>query len=190
MAIESTFEILKKEADELNIQYHPNISEEKLGERVAEYKKQKQVERQIENEPVTVNKKIKGKKQLTPKEFEQVKRENARKEAAKLIRCRVTCMDPNKKDYEGEILTVSNSFCGTHRKFIPYDGREWHIPQIILNMMKEKQCQVFYTVSDKRGNKTRKGKLIKAYAIEELDPLTKEELNELAELQLKTGTAD
>lgn len=187
-------EFLRDEADQLNIHYHPNISAEKLALRIEEYKKQQSIEKDTKTEPVKINKSLEKAatriNNLSEAQVKQIERENHRKEAAKLVRVRITCMDPNKKDYEGEILTVSNSVCGTHRKYIPYDGRDWHVPQIILNMMKEKQCQIFQTITDQKGNKSRKGKLIKAYAIEELDKLTDEELKELADLQAKTGTVD
>jgi hypothetical protein len=45
-------------------------------------------------------------------------------------------------------------------------------------------------VPDSRGNKVRKGKLIKEFAIEELPPLTKEELAELAQRQAMSKSVD
>ena len=49
---------------------------------------------------------------------------------------------------------------------------------------------MFYTATDARGNKVRKGKLIKEFAIEVLPPLTKEELEELARRQAMAKAID
>ncbi len=56
----------------------------------------------------------------------------------------------------------------------------WHVPKIILNMIQERQCQIFSTVKDARGNKIRKGKLINEFSIDVMDSLTKEQLDDLA----------
>lgn len=114
-----------------------------------------------------------------------------RREAAKLIRVRVNCMNPAKSDYEGEIFTVSNSVVGTFRKYVPYNNEEgWHIPQIIYDMLQEKQCQIFVNAKGPRGQKVKKPKLIKEYAIEVLDPLTRKELEDLAQRQAMAHSID
>lgn len=107
-----------------------------------------------------------------------------RKEANKLVRIRVSCMNPNKKEHEGEIFTVGNSIVGTIKKYVPFNNEEgWHVPQMIYQMMLERQCQIFFTVKAPNGQKVRKGKLIKEFAIEILPALTQVELKELGDRQ-------
>ena len=106
------------------------------------------------------------------------------KSASELMRIRVTCMNPAKKEWEGEIFTVGNAVVGTFKKYVPFNADEgWHVPRIIYEQLKDRECQVFTTVRDSRGNSTRKGKLIKEFAIEVLPNLTEEEIKELAQRQ-------
>lgn len=73
-------------------------------------------------------------------------------EALKLIRCRVTCMDSAKKEWNGEIITVSNSVVGTVRKYVPYNSdAPYHLEQIIISALREKKMQVFVNKPGKYG---------------------------------------
>lgn len=162
--IQATDELatLKARADMLGIKYHPSISLEKLREKVSA--------------------------SLAPEEkaaaAPAVDRAELQRKASELVRVRVTCMNPAKKEWEGEIFTVGNSVVGTFKKYVPFNADEgWHIPRIILDQIKARECQVFVTVKGPRGNTTRQGKLIKEFAIEILDPLTEEELHDLAQRQ-------
>ena len=104
----------------------------------------------------------------------------ARKEAFALKRVIVSQKDPMKQNWEGEIVTVSNDVVGDVRKYIPFNIDEgYHVPQMILNALESKQATVFI---NKRvnGQNVQTAKLIKAYGIEYLEPLTVEELSELA----------
>ena len=160
---------LKARADLLGISYHPSIGVEKLREKVNAAV--------AEPEPVAET--------TSPKrESEQEFRQRKRNEANELVRVRITCMNPAKKEWEGEIFTCGNSNIGTFRKYVPFNADEgWHIPRVIYNHLQERMCQVFVTVRDSRGNSTRQGKMIKEFAIEVLPDLTPEELNDLAQRQ-------
>jgi ribosomal protein L16 Arg81 hydroxylase len=119
-----------------------------------------------------------------PAETERQKVARIRAEAEALVRIRVTCMNPMKKDWNGEIITVGNRAVGTLKKYVPFNADEgWHVPQMIYDVLKARQCQIFVTEKTKNGVSVRKGKLIKEFAIEVLDPLTKDELAELARRQ-------
>ena len=95
------------------------------------------------------------------------------------------CMNPMKKEWAGELLSVGSAKHGTFKKFIPFDGEPYHIPKIIYDMMKERECTIFSTVKQKdgRGGDIRKGKLAPAYNIVDLEPLTSAELEKLADKQ-------
>lgn len=175
-------ENLKARADLLGVTYHPNIGTEKLREKIAA----KQAE---EATPAPVSGEAAGKSEekvsiQSAEESPAAKRVRLKREGLKLVRVRITCMNPFKKEWEGEIFTVSNNAVGTVKRYVPYNVEDgWHVEHILLEQLKERKCQIFVSEKDSRGNKVRKGKLIREFAIEVLDPLTDKELAELAQRQ-------
>lgn len=113
-------------------------------------------------------------------------------DAKKLIRCRITNMDPKKKDLQGEIITVANGIVGTVRKFVPFGERTengWMIEQFIYNMLsKRKFLQVRVRIVN--GREVVESKYVKEFAIEILPQLTPAEINQLATAQLAAGSLD
>jgi hypothetical protein len=174
--IQDELSVLKESADQMGISYSKNIGVSKLRERLDA----------AMNEESTVEA---PKKEA--KETDGQMRLRKREEASALIRVRVTCMNPNKREWQGEIFTVSNSIVGTYRNYVPFNLDEgWHIPQIILNQVKSRQCQIFKTVNGPRGEKLRKGVLIPEFSIDVMTPLTKQELAELAQRQAMSGNIE
>lgn len=170
---------LKQRADQLGITYHPSIGLEKLREKVnaAINSETPPVEAEPEAAPVAAI-----------QESVAERRARMRREANELIRIRVTCMNPAKKEWEGELFTAGNSSVGSFTKFIPFNADEgWHVPKIIYNQLIQRQCQIFVTTRDSRGNQVRTGKLIKEFAVEVLPPLTVQELQDLALKQTATN---
>ena len=182
VVVQDELDALKARANLLGVKFHPSISLEKLREKV--------------NAAVTsdgaATSEEEAKDPAEPKqETIGEKRKRLKTEALKLVRIRLTCLNPAKKEWEGEIITVGNSLIGTVKKFVPFNADDgWHVPHVIYQQLQERQCQVFYTATDARGNKVRKGKLIKEFAIEVLPPLTKEELDELARRQAMAKAID
>lgn len=175
---------LKARADLLGVSYHPTIGLEKLRAKVnaaitseGESDSAPEADAQV---------------QEVPKETEAAKRLRLRNEAAKLVRIRLTCMNPNKKEWDGEIITAGNAAVGTYKKFIPFHSADdgWHIPNIIYKQLVQRECQIFVSTKDAMGNNVRKGKLIKEFAIEVLPDLTEEELSELARRQAMAKAID
>ena len=161
---------LKARADMLGISYHPSIGVDKLREKV-------------DDESAAVVEEA--------KETEAAKRLRLRNEAARLVRIRLVCMNPNKKEWDGEIITAGNAGVGTYKKYIPFNAEEgWHVPNIIYQQLLHRECQIFVTVRDSRGNKTRVGKMIREFAIEVLPQLTQEELDDLAHRQAMAKAID
>lgn len=175
----SELDSLKMRADQLGLKYHPAIGVEKLREKV-----NATIEGTDSGEDEEPN-------ALAPDtETVNEKRARLKREALKLVRVRITNMNPNKKEWEGEIFTVSNSVIGTVKKMIKFDV-EYHVPQIILNVMRERECQVFVNFKDAKGNRSKEGKLVKEFAIEVLPSLTEKELKELAQRQaMANGVAN
>ena len=175
---------LKVRAEELGLSYNSNIKTDALAELItnaengltpeivaaakeAEEVAKKLVEKQaVEAAPVVNQAKTVG----------QVKAE-ARKEAMKLVRCIVTSMDKDKADLSGEIISCGNSMTGMIKKFIPF-GKEWHVPMVILETLKDKKMLMT------RDRRTDKGTVkehyeVSQYNVQILPDLTQEELNRL-----------
>tara|TARA_R110000851_G_scaffold249018_1_gene401546 strand:- start:207 stop:767 length:561 start_codon:yes stop_codon:yes gene_type:complete len=169
--IPSELDTLRGRADQLGIDYRHNTGVEKL--------------RKLVNAKLTpVAEEVK----VPATQTEQQKVAQIRKEAAALVRIRVTCMNPNKKNWEGEIFSVGSAKLGTFKKFVPFDAPDgWHVPQIIFNMIKERKCSIFYNFTSPSGAKSRKSKLVPEFSIDILPALTEKELNNLARQQALTN---
>jgi len=107
----------------------------------------------------------------------------AKRGAGTLVRCRVSCMNPNKQGWEGEYFSVGSAKMGTHKKYIPFNGVEYHLPYVLYQELKAKKCTINRSEREIKKNGGPAYKLINEYAIERLDPLTKEELKDLAQQQ-------
>ena len=177
--VQDELQILRDRANLLGVRFHPSISLDKLREKVvaATSGEATPPDEAKDTEPV--------------EETVGQKRNRMKRDALALVRVRITCMNPAKAEWEGEIVTAGNSLIGSVKKFVPFNADDgWHIPNILLQQLRECQCQIFQTVTDSRGNKVRKGKLIKEFAIEVLPPLTPEELAELARRQAMAKAID
>ena len=152
---------LKERADKMGITYSPNIGVEKLKEKI--------------NAVLNIN-------ESKADEVED-KRLKQMKNAMKLVRVIVTPTQSTKTELHGEIFTVSNSLVGTIKKYVPF-GVEvgYHIPQIIYDAIKDKKSNHFYT-QRVNGVDIRKYRSMPAYNVVVLDPLTEEELKQLADDQ-------
>lgn len=183
----AAFEDLKERAIKLGIKFHPMIGEDKLREKVAEAMTRLDGENTPASEESDEVAAISA--YVAPKETKAQQAYRLKSEASELIRVRVTNMNPNKREWEGEIFTAANSVVGTFRKFVPFNV-PWHVPRIILEQLRQRQFQHFTTEVDRRGNKVRRGRLIAEFAIEELSPLSEKELKELAQRQaMAAGTS-
>ncbi len=181
---------LKQRANLMGVTYHPAIGLEKLREKV--FAKINSTENEKEDMPDEVEE-IKPAKatRAAVVETEMQKRLRLKKEALALVRIRITCMNPAKKEWDGEIFTVGNSLIGSVSKFVPFSADEgYHVPKIIFNALRDRMCQVFVESKDAKGNKVRKGKLIREFNLEVLDQLTKDELDELAARQAARRAID
>lgn len=168
--------MLKARADLLKIAYSNNISAAKLKQRIEEHMAQDE-----EEEEEVVEEVVETKATLRAKLI---------KEATRLIRVRITNMNPAKSAFPGEIFTVANSMVGTIRKFIPYGaGTEagYHIPYAIYEMIKRKKFTLVKKEVGPNGTPVFNKYERKEFAIEVLEPLTPKELQKLAAEQAATG---
>jgi hypothetical protein len=115
-------------------------------------------------------------------------------EEMKLIRVRITNLDPKKKDLSGEIITVANEYLGTVRKYIPFGEvteNGYHIPKCLFTLLQARQ---FLNVRTKKnsvnGSITVETSWAKEFALDVLDPLTPDELQRLAMTQSSTRSVE
>lgn len=182
--------LLKQRADIMGIKYHPNIGIKKLKDMIEE-KKEAPVTPVVYDpyageEAATIQA-----AQAAGDTFTQPQRETTtqvnmrlRQEALKLVRIRVTNMNPLMGNLKGEIVSVGNAQIGFIKKYVPYNAEAgWHVPQIVLNQLQQKKFMTHYEV--KVGNKKiKKHRLVPELAIEILPPLTAKELQDLKQRQL------
>lgn len=175
---EQELEALKERADRLGLKYHPSISAKTLSEKITAHMNEDADP--VLQEPVKASAETDG-----------ARKQRLRDEARKLIRVNIVNMNPAKREWEGEIFTVGNSEVGTFKRFVPFGTTEGtHVESIILQQLRQRETQVFVNDKTKNGTTVRKGKLIKEFAIETLDPLTEQELKELARRQAMTQSKD
>lgn len=178
--------ILKERATQMGIKFHPSIGVESLRQKVNAVLQDKMTVAQANADTGGASNAPAAPVVEEPKvETEHEKRLRMRKEMLKLVRVRITCMNPAKKEWEGEIFTVANRGLGTIKRYIPFNAQDegWHVEQILLQMLQERECQTFYNAKSKNGVTIRKGRMIKEFAIEVLPPLSEKELHDLAQRQ-------
>jgi hypothetical protein len=120
---------------------------------------------------------------------ELTEKAKARKIMGKLVRVRVTCNDPQFKKHPGLIRAAGNVNYFIKR-YVPFN-RPTHIEQCIFDFMKSTEYQWFEEkVNRTTGRKYKVPRSSPAFVIEELPPLTKEELEQLAKDQRSRDTFD
>ena len=183
-------EILKQRATLMGVKFSNNIGVEALKQRIADHEAGLDKE---EPEAPKLNP-LAGDVASQAPAATKSPRQVLIEEATKLVRLRITNLDPKKKDLPGEILTIANEYIGTIRKFIPYgevtdDG--WHVPYCLYQMMKDRKFLDIRVRKDRRTGTTHtEQRWVSEYSLEVLDPLTPEELKQLAQAQLAAGSID
>lgn len=163
---------LKERAKLMGIQHSPNIGIHTLKAKIAAV-----LEGEHPEDNYTAPTKSKG----------EIRAELMKK-VNKLVRIRITNMNPDKRELPGEVYTAGNDYVGVFRKFIPYGaGTEngYHVPMILYNVLKEKtftQRREYRDPNSHTGIRTETTD-VKEFAIEELPPLTYQELKDLAAQQ-------
>ena len=167
----SELDALKQLADNMGISYHNNIGVDKLKLKIEEAR---------ENTPSVAKDNPATK---------QHRYDAIRKDALKLVRVIVVCMNPNRKEWTSEYFGVSNRAVGTVKRLVPF-GVEWHVPQILVDMIKARKFRTSVEKPDGKGGKIRENRILNEFSVQILDPLTKEELEALAKEQAARGSID
>ena len=116
-------------------------------------------------------------------------RQYLQREQMKLVRVRITNLDPKKKNLPGEVFTVANEYLGTVRKYIPYgevSDEGYHVPYCIYRELESRRFLDIRTYKDRaNGNKIRvEQRWAKEFAIEVMPHLSQIELRQLAVAQM------
>lgn len=175
---------LKAKADTLGINYPNNIGVDALRAKIneklnpaPEAKEEVAVDPALDQETLPLN-------EVTDM---AVLRRRMYEENMALVRIRISNLNPAKKDIPGEFITVHNKYLGTVKKYIPFGeatDNGYHVPRILLEVLKARKFLSMKTKRDRNtGNDLPVTQWVKEFAIEELPPLTKEELEQLARQQ-------
>jgi hypothetical protein len=147
---------------------------------------------QVHEEAAPVPKLRPGEKlYYTEAEWKEKQVKEAKLHAGRLVRCRITCMNPNKKNWTGEFFSVGSSQIGTFKKFIPFNSDQpYHIPYILFQELKQRKCMIRSVRTEPGGKQFIDTKEINEFALDVLPPLTKAELEDLRHRQaMARGTA-
>lgn len=184
--------LLKERAKQMGIPFSNNISLETLRNRISDKMEGKDVP---EVNPLTGDAEIaaitSAPVKLDAKQNALALRKMMQREQMKLVRVRITNMDPKKKDLPGEIWTVSNEYLGNVRKMIPYGEQTdegFHIPYCLFRLLQSKRFLHIRTVKDRvTGLERQEKQWVKEFSLDVLPDLTKEELARLAAAQAAAG---
>ena len=171
--------LLKTRAGQMGLSFHPKIGVESLRDKINEkLAGGKPTDADEAGEPV----------KLTPAQAKAALRVAVRREALKLVRVRISNLNPQKNDLNGEVFTIANKYIGEVKKYIPYgeaSDNGYHIPMCIYNNLKSRKYLQLRTIKSQTLGKpdTVKQRWVPEFSLEVLDPLTKEELHELARVQ-------
>jgi hypothetical protein len=200
-AAPSELEVLKARARTLGVQFSNNIKLETLREKVNAKMAEEPGETSDEDEDeAPAGDHVEGQDEVAAvvaapavrKSEKQLLREKIQEEQLKLVRIRISCLDPKKKDLPGEIVTIGNDFMGTVSKFVPFGeatDNGYHVPYCIYKLLDDRR---FLNIRTKKvnGQEQVSHVMAKEFAIEVLPQLTPAELARLAASQAASGTVD
>ena len=180
--------MLKQRASMMGIQFSNNIGLETLRKKIED-----KMEGRADSDAAPQINPLAGETTVQP-----VKRKTLRQklydEQMKLVRIRVTNLDPKKKDLPGEVITVANEHLGTVRKFVPFgevtdDG--YHVPYCIYRFMEKRKFLNIRIVKDRRTGVERvESNWVKEFALEVLPQLTPQQIANLKTAQIAAGSVD
>lgn len=189
-------EHLRSIANNFNISFHPAIKEDKLYQKIKEYceANNMNIDEVMDTSTDTKSEDVKeNENDYSHFSFNEVDKKHNKeeadsrtKEAMRLVRCIISCNNKNKTNYKGEIFSVRNAVLPEVKKYVPFNVAT-HVPQILLNVIKEKDYQLFREETLPNGNKTKRPYLIKEYNIQILPPISTKELEAIKQKQLAEG---
>ena len=189
----SELDMLKSRAKLMGITFSNNIGLDALKTKIEEHKQASEAKTQTQTQ-VTAQTDMQQAESQTENQKKKVKtlslRSHLQKEKMKLVRLRITNLDPKKKDLPGEILTTGNEYLGTVRKFVPFGeatDNGYHVPYCLYEMMRDRKFLSIKTRKGPKGQTIVEQQMVREFALEILPPLTEAELARLSAAQLSAG---
>lgn len=179
--------LLKERATSMGIAYSPNIGIESLKHKIQAKLDAPANEDDYDAEGAleAVYVKAQSKARSAGNDL-QALREQQTTEQLKLVRLRITNLNPSKKDLQGEIFSVANAIVGTVTKFIPYGevtDNGYHVPFILYTELEDRKFVSIKIRKAPNGQDVVEQRLVPEFALEVLPQLTKDELAKLAAQQ-------
>lgn len=181
--------MLKRRAQLMGIQHSNNISAATLRTKINQ-----KIEASEASDQTKADVLVDTAEAVNPLEVVPEKKKTFRQitiaENMRLIRCRITNLDPKKKDLPGEIFTVANEYLGTVRKYVPFGevtDEGFHVPYCIYKMMDNRKFLNLRSRKLPNGQLRIEQNWAKEFALEVLPPLTPTEISRLATAQAAAG---
>lgn len=189
--IVTELDMLKARAKLMGISFSPNLKDpEVLKAKIAAKVNEEEPKEEVAS---TVSPELTNTTPVTKAMTADEKRRAMRDENLKLIRLRITNMDPKKKDLPGEIFAVGNDVMGVVRKFIPYGEQTdngYHVPYILYKAMLKRRFLDIKVTKNSKGQEQVIQRWVKEFALDVLPPLTPAEIAKLAANQAAAGGVD
>lgn len=182
--------MLKQRAQLMGIQHSNNISAATLREKINKKLEVSEATDQTKADVLVDTAEVVNPLENVP-EKKKTFRQITIAENMRLIRCRITNLDPKKKDLPGEIFTVANEYLGTVRKYVPFGevtDEGFHVPYCIYKMMDNRKFLNLRSRKLPNGQIRIEQNWAKEFALEVLPPLTPNEISRLATAQAAAGT--
>ena len=187
----SELDMLKSRAKLMGITFSNNIGLDALKTKIEEHKKASEAKTQTQALAQTNEQQPEAQTENQKKNAKTISlRAHLQKEKMKLVRLRITNLDPKKKDLPGEILTVGNEYLGTVRKFVPFGeatDNGYHVPYCLYELMRDRKFLSIKTRKGPKGQTIVEQQMVREFALEILPPLTEAELARLSAAQLSAG---
>lgn len=187
----SELDMLKSRAKLMGITFSNNIGVDALKTKIEEHKQASETKTQTQALDQTNEEQPEAQTENQKKKTKTISlRTHLQKEKMKLVRLRITNLDPKKKDLPGEILTTGNEYLGTVRKFVPFGeatDNGYHVPYCLYEMMRDRKFLSIKTRKGPKGQTIVEQQMVREFALEILPPLTEAELARLSAAQLSAG---
>ena len=187
----SELDMLKSRAKLMGITFSNNIGLDALKTKIEEHKQASEAKTQTQAPAQTNEQQPEVQTENQKKKAKTFSlRSHLQKEKMKLVRLRITNLDPKKKDLPGEILTVGNEYLGTVRKFVPFGeatDNGYHVPYCLYELMRDRKFLSIKTRKGPKGQTIVEQQMVREFALEILPPLTEAELARLSAAQLSAG---
>ena len=187
----SELDMLKSRAKLMGITFSNNIGLDALKTKIEEHKQASEVKTQTQATAQTNEQQPEAQTENQKNKAKTISlRTHLQKEKMKLVRLRITNLDPKKKDLPGEILTIGNEYLGTVRKFVPFGeatDNGYHVPYCLYEMLRDRKFLSIKTRKGPKGQTIVEQQMVREFALEILPPLTEAELARLSSAQLSSG---